>query len=115
DRWRKGSEGIYTQAWASGDGPDEAGFKIRVFATPASADSTLRALLPIVVEEDCPFKVIANSALLELAYFNWPTENPASAFLTVYPPSEAAFNDLTERLKGVADGIKTAQSPSPTV
>ncbi|HEX3988450.1 MAG TPA: hypothetical protein VHZ30_03400 [Verrucomicrobiae bacterium] len=115
DQWRKGSEGIYTQAWASGDGPDEAGFKIRVFATPASADNSLRALLPLVVEENCPFKVIANSALLELAYFNWPPGSPTGAFLTVYPPTEAAFNELSERLKGAANGIKAAPPASPTV
>ncbi len=115
DSWRKGSEGIYTQAWASGDGPDEAGLKIRIFASPASADGTLRTLLPIIVEEECPFKVIANSALLELAYFNWPPESPTDAFLTVYPPSEAAFNELTERLKGAASGIKAAQPASPTI
>ncbi|HEY3855993.1 MAG TPA: hypothetical protein VGO67_16515 [Verrucomicrobiae bacterium] len=114
DQWRKGSEGIYTQAWASGGGPDEAGFKIRIFATPATADSTLRALLPIVVEEKCPFKVIANSALLELAYFNWPSENPSGAFFTVYPPTEAAFNELAEKLKVAASGIKAAAPASPT-
>jgi hypothetical protein len=115
DHWRKGSEGIYTQAWANGDGPDEAGFKIRIFVHPAFADETLRRLLPIVVDEGCPFKVIANSALLELAFAKWPPENPAGAFLTVYPPSEAAFNDLTGKLQEAAREIKMSETPQPAL
>jgi hypothetical protein len=114
DRWRKSSEGIFTQVWASGDYPQsEAGFKIRLAVHPSIADDALRALLPIVVRAECPFKLIANTALLELACSKWSSEEPAGDFMTVYPPSQMLFNDLTAKLQHAIRGIKSSPIPPP--
>jgi hypothetical protein len=114
DRWRKGSEGIFTQVWTTGENPQgEAGFKIRLAAHPAIADEVLRTAVPIIVGAGCPFKVIANTALLGLACSKWSSGEPAGDFMTVYPPSQALFDDLTEKLKHAIHGIKASDIPMP--
>ncbi len=116
DGWRKGSEGIFTQVWATGENPQgEAGFRIRLAAHPGIADEVLRTTVPIIVDAGCPFKVIANTALLELAGSKWPPEASAGDFMTVYPPSQALFNDLTEKLQHAVHGIKSSYVPIPAV
>jgi hypothetical protein len=115
DRWRKGSEGIFTQVWTSGENPQgEAGYKIRLAAYPGIADEVLCAVVPIIVEAGCPFKVIANTVLLELACSKWSSEDPAGDFMTVYPPTQALFDDLTEKLKHALRGIKDAPVLAPS-
>jgi hypothetical protein len=114
DRWRKASEGIFTQVWTTEEIPQgEARFKIRLAAHPAIADDVLRAVVPIIVDAGCPFKVIANTALLELAGSKWSSEDPAGDFMTVYPPSQALFGDLTAKLQHALQGIKDSYVPTP--
>ncbi|HUD82044.1 MAG TPA: hypothetical protein VMQ67_01010, partial [Candidatus Saccharimonadales bacterium] len=57
--------------------------------------------------------MIANTALLGLACSKWSSGEPAGDFMTVYPPSQALFDDLTEKLKQAIHGIKASDIPMP--
>jgi hypothetical protein len=116
DRWRKSSEGIFTHLWASGDNfQADPPFKIRLPAYPAIADEVLRTVVPIIVGAGCPFKVIANTTLLELACSKWSSGEPDGDFVTVYPASQALFDDLTAKLQHAVRGFKSSYTPTPAV
>ena len=43
------------------------------------------------------------------------TRGIGGRFMTVYPPSQALFNDLTEKLQHAVHGIKSSYVPIPAV
>jgi len=112
DRWRKVSEGIFTHVQLAGENPcDEARFRIRFSVRPALADDVLRSTVPIIVKARCPFKVIANTALLELMCSRSSSGDSAGDFITIYPPSREVFNDLTAKLQHATHEIKSTWKP----
>jgi hypothetical protein len=114
DRWRKMSEGVFTHVLpAGGDSVGEEAFKIRLSVQPARADDLLRSVVPIIVSAGCPFKVIANTALLELVCARSSSGESAGDFMTIYPSSQKLFNDLTAKLQGVTQNIKSSCIPMP--
>jgi hypothetical protein len=114
DQWRKVSEGMFTHVWPSGESPSgENGYRIRLSVDPALADDLLRTAVPIIVSAECPFKVIANSALLELAGSRSSSGESAGDFMTIYPATEQLFNDLTAKLQRATKGINGAAKPIP--
>jgi hypothetical protein len=109
------SEGIFTHLWPAGEtSPAVAGFEIRLSVHPAIADDVLRAVVPIIVGAGCPFKVIANTALLELVCSRCSSGESAADFMTIYPPSRELFNDLTARIQRATHGIKSSCIPMPS-
>jgi hypothetical protein len=114
DGWRKMSERIFTHVLPAGENlPDEAGFRIRLSVQPAFADDLLRSAVPIIVSAGCPFKVIANTALLELVCSKSSSGELAGDFLTVCPPSQDLINDLTAKLQSATEEIKSSFVPMP--
>jgi len=114
DQWRKVSEGIFTHVWPTGGSPPgDAGFIIRLSVHPAIADDVLRRTVPIIVGAGCAFKVIANTALLELACARYSSEESAGDFMAIYPISQPMFNDLAEKLQRATQGIKSSYIPMP--
>jgi hypothetical protein len=112
DGWRKMSEGIFTHVLPAGqNAPDEAGLRIRLSVPPALADESLRALAPILVNAGCPFKVIANTALLELVCSRRSPGKSASDFITVFPLSQELFDELTGQFQHAVQEIKDAFVP----
>jgi hypothetical protein len=108
------SEDIFTHVLPPGENPpDEAKFRIRLSVEPALADDLLRSAIPIIVSAGCPFKVTANTALLELVCSRSSAGEAAADFMIVYPPSEELFNDLTAKLQIATQGIKSAYVPKP--
>jgi hypothetical protein len=114
EQWRLVSEGIFTHALPAGlSAPDEDGFKIRLSVYPALADEVLRVVIPIIVQAGCPFKIISNTALLELVCARNSLKDSAADFLTIYPASEELFNDLTAQVRDATRDIKASQVPAP--
>jgi hypothetical protein len=114
DGWRLSSEGIFTHVRPAGENsPGEPGFEIRFSVHPAIADEVLRSAVPIIVTAGCPFKVISNTALLELVCSKRSSQEPPGEFLTIYPPSQQIFNDLIPVLQRATDGITTSFVPGP--
>jgi hypothetical protein len=112
DQWRLVSEGVFTHALPSGvNSAVEDGFKIRLSVYPALADEVLRRLVPIVVSAGCPFKVIANTALLELAFSRVSAKDAKPDFMTVYPASQELFDELTAKLQEATQEIKNSFIP----
>ena len=108
DDWRKMSDDIFTYVLPAGQNPpDEAGFRIRLSVHPALAEDALRTTLPIIVSEGCAFKVIANTALLELASSRSAAGKKTGDFMTVFPASEELFDDLTVKLQDATQGIES--------
>jgi hypothetical protein len=114
DQWRLVSEGIFTHALPSGaNPPDETGLRIRLYVYPALADDVLWSIVPIIVGAGCPFKVIANTALLELVCSRNSTGHAGADFMTIYPPGEELFNELTAKLREATTAIKNSFIPAP--
>jgi hypothetical protein len=112
DGWRMLSEGVFTYVLPAGaDPPDEAGFKIRISIHPALADDLLRSAVPIIAGEGCPFRVIANTPLLELVFSKNSAGDSAGDFMTVYPASQELFDELTAKLQDATHAIKGSPIP----
>jgi hypothetical protein len=114
DQWRLVSEGIHTHALPAGANfPDEEGFRIRLSVYPALADDLLRGSVPIIVAAGCPFKIIANTALLELLCSRNFSRDSATDFMTIYPPSDEILTELTAKLRDIIDQVKSSHVPIP--
>jgi hypothetical protein len=112
DQWRLVSEGVYTHALPAGvNSAAEDGFTIRLSVYPALADEVLRRIVPIIVSAGCPFKVIANSPLLELVFSRGSSLDSAPDFMTVYPASHELFEELTAKLREATQEIKNSYKP----
>jgi hypothetical protein len=114
DGWRMVSESVFTYVLPAGaDPPDEAGLRIRISVHPALADDLLRSAVPIIAGEGCPFRVIANTALLELVFSRNSAKDSPGDFMTVYPASQELFNDLTAKLRDATRAIKSSPITRP--
>jgi hypothetical protein len=112
DHWRKMSEDIFTHVLPAGESaPEKAEFRIRLSVHSALADDVLRSAVPIIVKAGCPFKVIANTALLELVWSQSSAGESAGDFMTIYPASQELFEDLTTQLQSATQGIKSSSMP----
>lgn len=81
------------------------GWKIHVSSTRGNAAETLRRVVPVLVEEQTPFKFCSDTRMVALSTGkNWPRSG-AGKFITVYPRSDEDFPKLLERLHDATAGL----------
>ncbi len=74
------------------------GFKIHVSAAPMHALRVLGLVVPVCVEEGINFKIAGDRNLLHLLNSKLQSRGHAGKFMTIYPPDEARFKHVIERL-----------------
>ncbi|WP_223637638.1 hypothetical protein [Corallococcus sp. EGB] len=74
------------------------GFKIHVSSPVASAETTLRRIVPECVRRGVMFKIVAAPMLLRFQNSKRYSRGGSGKFVTIYPPDEATFRDLIEAL-----------------
>ena len=96
--WRVVRSGIWYQVLPPKIHLPIQGWKIHVSTTAANADSILREVAAICVEEDVAFKFACDISMLILLNSRWWDRGAAGKFITIYPRSEDQFKLLLEEL-----------------
>jgi hypothetical protein len=106
DGWTVGEEpGAWCHVKAPHDEMPDAGFKIHVSTMHENARETLRAIVPILVEEATTFKVLVDEQILDLSNSQvWGRESYGK-FVTIYPWDLEHFKRLLERLHEATRGF----------
>jgi tRNA A-37 threonylcarbamoyl transferase component Bud32 len=98
DGWTISPRGFWTVCTPAEAVLGAQGWKIHLSATWATAEETLRRAVPVLAAARVPFKFASDLRMVDLCTTkNWPRTG-AGKFVTVYPPDEAAFVALAERL-----------------
>lgn len=79
----------------------DSGFKIHVSTTHENAHETLRAVVPIVVDERTTFKVLVDEHILDLSNSQVWGRAQCGKFITIYPADVAHLERLLARLHEV--------------
>jgi hypothetical protein len=100
--WALKRDGVWIHAHPGSD-TDAAptrtqGFKIHVSSTPSCASAVLDLVVPVVVDQDVPFKVIGDPSLHDWLNSKHQPRGYSGKFMTIYPSDDSAFADLMERL-----------------
>jgi serine/threonine protein kinase len=95
DQWNVTKSSIWFHASPGGNLPLQ-GWKIHVSATMLNAVNILRAVVPVMVDENVPFKFAADPVILQLLHGKrWP-RGSAGKFITIYPRSSEHFLHLIQ-------------------
>ncbi|WP_242515118.1 class III lanthionine synthetase LanKC [Sorangium cellulosum] len=96
--------------WCEVHPPDlrvpDAGFKIHLSTAHDSARDLLAAVVPIVVEEGVPFKVLVDEQILDLGNSTFWGRGACGKFITVYPADVAQLRRLMARLHEATKGFR---------
>jgi hypothetical protein len=105
---------IVPSGWTVGEGPGawchvgspqnevpDCGFKIHVSTTHENAKETVRAIVPILVEERTTFKVLVDEHILDLSNSQVWGRAQCGKFITIYPVDVEHLERLLERLHEV--------------
>ncbi len=102
DGWTVGEEpGAWCHVRSPRNELPDTGFKIHVSTTHEDARETLRAVVPILVDEGTTFKVLVDEAILDLSNSQvWGREG-CGKFITIYPSDVEHLKRLLARLHEV--------------
>lgn len=104
--WTTSLGGYWTQLTPSDARIGEHGWKLHLSAVPATAEDTLRRVLPLLVEERVPFKFNSDLNMVQLTVSKNFPRSGAGKFITVYPADEAQFIRLAVRLHQATAGLR---------
>lgn len=104
-RWEQKTFDNWAQFRCSGFAMPSQGWKLHVSATPVSAEDVLTAVLPILFEEGCTFKMVRSRRLLTFLNEAHSPRSAAGKFITIYPGDEAQAVRMAERLHQATRGL----------
>ena len=85
---------------------DLQGFKIHVSSAWSHAEETLRRVVPICVESDTCFKIVADSALLRFANSKRFGRGGSGKFIVIYPHDTESFIELIDAIAEATKGLE---------
>ena len=97
--WRGEQRGIWFTVRPPRCRVPPVGFKLHLSSIPAHARPLLSAIVPVLVEEGVPFKVLVDDAMLDLNNSSIRSGGACGKFVTLYPRDPAQFRRLLERLE----------------
>src|SRR5262245_48757746 len=83
--WWVGEKDIWLHAVPPEAGLPLQGFKIHISGTSVTATELLRKVVPVCVEGQAGFKVIANPYMLEMTTCKNYSRGSSGKFMTIYP------------------------------
>lgn len=102
DGWKVGDDpGVWCHIKSPENKMPDSGFKIHVSTTPDNARETLRAIVPVLVEEGTTFKVLVDEHILGLSNSQAWGRAACGKFVTIYPRDVEHLQRLLERLHEV--------------
>lgn len=106
------STGTWLVATRAGGGSDAPqGWKLHVAARPSTLVRTLEAVLPVLTQERCDFKVVQDEVTLGALNHGLLGPGAVGKAVTVYP-DQARVREVAERLVGAVDGFEAPRVPS---
>lgn len=96
--WKPNRDGIWLKVVPPEDRSPQQGFKVHISAISAYGATTLRAVVPLCVEQGLAFKVVANDTLLDFLNSKNGPRSSSGKFITIYLPDTATGAELLPRL-----------------
>ncbi len=103
--WKRGESGIWLHAIPSNSQLPLQGFKIHVSGTSVTAEELLRKVVPVCVENEAGFKVMANPLMLERTTSKNSSRGTSGKFITIYPRDDEHFAKLVKALDAATSGL----------
>jgi hypothetical protein len=103
--WRSEPGDVWLHAHPGGAGPPAAGFKIHLSTTPHAAGEALRRIVHVCVRHAAPFKLAADSFVLDVLNGKRCQRGSGGKFVTVYPDA-ARFVEVIEALHQATRGLE---------
>ena len=103
--WKRGESGIWLHAVPSDARLPLQGFKIHVSGTSLTAEELLRRVIPVCVENEVGFKVMADPLMLERTTSKNSSRGASGKFITIYPRDDEHFVTLVKALDRATNGL----------
>ncbi|WP_437923635.1 class III lanthionine synthetase LanKC [Sorangium sp. So ce291] len=107
DGWKVGEgQGPWCEILAPRSHVPDAGFKIHLSTAHESARDMLAAIVPIIVEEGVPFKVLVDEQILDFGNSTFWGRGACGKFITIYPADVEQLKRLMARLHEATKGFR---------
>src|SRR5262245_9660404 len=103
--WKLHEHNIWLHAVPSNAALPLQGFKIHVSGTVVTAEELLRRVVPVCVEHEAAFKVMADPLMLERTTSKNYSREGSGKFITIYPRDDAHFVGLVKALDAATSGM----------